>query len=145
MLEEISLAENIDELYQVKLGAKQFAFIYAGYAGVLFRTNDKVILFDLSNLFNKVKKHIQSLDLITYSHSHSDHYEFSNAVALQKKTQAQVISEFAMADELRSRIPSENILSGPEALQGVRDGPKFNLDGIRVELHRGVHPRQIVQ
>lgn len=50
-----------------------------------------------------------------------------------------------MVEELRSRIPPENVLSGPEVFQGVRDGPKFNLDGIKVELHRGVHPRPIIQ
>lgn len=145
MPDESRLAQNIDELYDTELGTKDFAFIYAGYAGILLRTKTAAVAFDPADLFSKVKKHIRYLDLITYSHIHFDHYNLSNAVALHKKTGASIISEFAMVEELRSRIPHEKVLAGPEVFQGVRDGPKFNLNGIRVELHRGVHPRQIAQ
>ncbi|MHA2352903.1 MAG: MBL fold metallo-hydrolase [Candidatus Thorarchaeota archaeon] len=145
MSQEISLAESVDKLYDTELGPKDFAFIYAGYAGVLLRTKDKVVALDPTDLFSKVKKQIRSLDLITYSHSHFDHFNLSNAVALYKKTEATIISEYNMVEELRSQIPPEKVLSGPEVFQGLRDGPKFKLDGIKVELHRGVHPRQIAQ
>jgi L-ascorbate metabolism protein UlaG (beta-lactamase superfamily) len=140
-----SLVKSVDKLYGTELSPNEFAFIYAGYASILFRTRDRTVLFDPADLFSKVKTRIQSLSLITYSHSHHDHYNISNAVALYEKTQAQIISEFSMVEELRSRIPPESVLSGPEVFQGVRDGPKFNLDGIKVELHRGVHPRPIIQ
>ncbi len=145
MTGEISLAQSIDEFYDAKLGSKEFAFIYTGYAGILLRTKNKVVAFDPSNLFSKVKRHIRFLDLITYSHNHFDHYNLSNAVALYKTTEATIISQYNMVDELRSRIPHEKILSGPELFQSIRDGPKFTLDGIKVELHRGVHPRPIIQ
>ncbi len=145
MTGEISLAQSIDEFYDAKLGSKEFAFIYTGYAGILLRTKNKAVALDPADLFSKVKNQIRSLDLITYSHIHHDHYDLSNAVALYKKTEATIISEYNMVEELRSRIPPEKVLSGPEVFQGIRDGPKFKLDGIRVELHRGVHPRQIAQ
>lgn len=145
MSEEISLAKSVDDLYESDLSPSELAFIYAGYAGILLRTKGTVIALDPTNLFSKVKKHIRSLDLITYSHSHFDHYHLGDAVALQKKTDATIISDYTMVEELRTRIPSEKVLSGPELFQGVRDGPKFKLNGIRVEMHRGVHPRQLVQ
>ncbi|TET09993.1 MAG: MBL fold metallo-hydrolase [Candidatus Thorarchaeota archaeon] len=145
MTEEISLAQSVDGLYDTDLGPKEFVFIYAGYASILLRTKTAVVVLDPADLFSKVKKHIKSLDLITYSHSHYDHYNLSNAVALYKKTEATIISEYSMVDDLRKKIPSEKVLSGPEVFQGLRDGPKFKLDGIKVELHRGVHPRQITQ
>ncbi len=145
MATKTNLAESVTALYDIKLDSKEFAFIYAGYAGVLLRTKTRAVLFDPANLFTKVMKHIRSLDLITYSHGHTDHYNLSDAVALYQKTSTQIITEFSMAEELGSKIPAEKILAGPEVLQGVREGPKFKFDGIRVELHRGVHPRQIVQ
>ena len=145
MSDEISLAQNIDEFYDADLGPNDFAFIYAGYAGVLLRTKDAVVALDPADLFAKVREKIRSLDLITYSHSHNDHYNLSNAVALYKTTKATIISEFNMVEELRKRIPAEKVLSGPEVFQGVRDGPKLKIDGIRAELHRGVHPRPIIQ
>jgi L-ascorbate metabolism protein UlaG (beta-lactamase superfamily) len=145
LTDESRLAQSIDELYDTELGTKDFAFIYAGYAGILLRTKTASVAFDPADLFSKVKKHIRYLDLITYSHSHFDHYNLSNAVALYKKTEAQIISEFNMVDELRKRIPPEKVLSGPEVFQTVRDGTKYKFNGIRVELHRGIHPRQLVQ
>lgn len=145
MTQEISLAKSIDELYDSELKAKEFAFIYAGYAGILLRTKDTVVALDPADLFSKVKKNIRYLDLITYSHSHYDHFNLSDAVAIHKKTGALIISEYNMVEELRSRIPPEKVHSGPEVFQGLRDGPKFKFDGIKVELHRGVHPRQIAQ
>ena len=145
MSEEVSLSNNIDKLYESELGPKEFAFIHAGYAGILFRTKNAVVAMDPADLFSKVKDHILSLDLITYSHSHSDHFNLGNAVALQKSTNATIISEYNMVEDLRKRIPADKVFSGPEVFQKVRDGIKFKIDGIRVELHRGVHPRQLAQ
>lgn len=145
MTEDFSLAQSVDELYETELGPTEFAFIFAGYAGILLRTKDTVVVLDPANLFSKVKENIKSLNLITYSHSHRDHFNLSNAVALYKKTDATIISEFNMVEDLQKRIPTEKVLSGPEVFQRVRDGVKFNLNGIRVELHRGVHPCQLVQ
>lgn len=144
MTEEIKLAQSVDELYDTDLGPKEFAFIYAGYASILLRTKTAVVAFDPADLFSKVKKHIKSLDLITYSHSHYDHYNLSNAVALYKKTEATIISEYSMVDDLRKKIPSEKVLSGPEEFQGMSSS-SFKVNGIQVKLHRGVHPRQIFQ
>ncbi|MFW9806362.1 MAG: MBL fold metallo-hydrolase [Candidatus Thorarchaeota archaeon] len=145
MAEGIDLAQSIDTLYDTELSSSEFAFIYTGYAGILLRTKDAVVAFDPADLFSKVKQHIKSLDLITYSHSHNDHFNLANAVALYKKTRATIISEYNMVEDLRKRIPPEKVLSGPEVFQKVRDGIKFKVNGIRVELHRGVHPRQIIQ
>ena len=145
MSDEISLGKSIDSLYDADLDSNEFAFIYVGYAGILLRTGATVVALDPADLFSKVKTHIQSLDLITFSHSHNDHYDLSNATALHKKTGAIIISEFNMVEDLRKRIPAEKVLSGPEVFQGVRDGQKLKVDGIRAELHRGVHPRPLIQ
>ncbi len=144
MIEEISLAQSVDELYEADLGPKESAFIYAGYAGILLRTKTAVVALDPADLFSKVKNHIKSLDLITYSHSHYDHYNLSDAVALYKKTKATIISEYSMVDDLRKKIPSEKVLSGPEEFQGM-SSPSFKVNGIQAKLHRGVHPRPIIQ
>jgi L-ascorbate metabolism protein UlaG (beta-lactamase superfamily) len=142
--EEISLAQSVDELYDIDLGPKEFAFIHAGYAGILLRTKTAVVAFDPADLFSKVKNHIKSLDLITYSQSHYDHFNLNDAVALYKKTEATIISEYSMVDDLRKKIPTEKVLSGPEEFQGM-SSPSFKVNGIQAKLHRGVHPRPIIQ
>ena len=144
MTKEISLTQSVDQLYEADLGPKEFAFIYAGYASILLRTKDTVVALDPSELFSEVKKNIKSLDLITYSHSHFDHFNLANAVALYKKTEATIISEYNMVEDLRKRIPSEKVLSGPEVFQGM-GSTNFKVNGISAKLHRGVHPRQIMQ
>ncbi|MFW9927026.1 MAG: MBL fold metallo-hydrolase [Candidatus Thorarchaeota archaeon] len=145
MTEQISLAKSLDQLYDTELGTKEFAFIYAGYAGILLRTKTAVVAFDPADLFSPVKKHIKSLDLITYSHSHYDHFSLTDAVYLSKTTGAQIISESSMAEDLRKKIPSENVFSGPEEFRSARDELTFEINGIKVKLHRGVHPRPIIQ
>ncbi|MFX1481946.1 MAG: MBL fold metallo-hydrolase [Promethearchaeota archaeon] len=145
MPDKIDLAQSVDEMFDMELGPKEFAFIYAGYAGILLRTQKSAVVFDPADLFSKVISQIRHLNLITYSHSHHDHYDLNNAIAIFKKTNASIISEYNMVEELRKRIPEEKVHSGPEVFQGVRDGPKISLDGIRAELHRGVHPRPIIQ
>ncbi len=144
MTEEINLAQSVDDFYAAELGPKEFAFIYAGYAGVLLRTKDTVVVLDPADLFSKVKKNIKSLDLITYSHSHFDHFNLANAVSLYKKTEATIISEYNMVEDLCKRIPSEKVLSGPEVFQGM-GSTNFNVTGIKTKIYRGVHPRQIMQ
>ena len=144
MTKEINLAQSVDQLYETDLGPKEFAFIYAGYAGVLLRTKDTVVALDPADLFSKVKKNIKSLDLITYSHSHYDHFNLRDAVALYKATEATIVSEYNMVEDLRKRIPSEKILSGPEEFQGMAS-TDFKVNGIKTKLYRGVHPRQLAQ
>ncbi|MFW9769908.1 MAG: MBL fold metallo-hydrolase [Candidatus Thorarchaeota archaeon] len=145
MTTDPELAQSIDDFYAAELGPKEFAFIYTGYASILIRTKKSVVALDPSSLFSKVMDKIQQIDLITYSHSHYDHYDFKNAVALYKKTDAHIISEFNMVEELRKKIPEEKVHSGPEDFRVVKGDPKFKLDGIAAELHRGVHPRPIIQ
>ncbi|MHA1949252.1 MAG: MBL fold metallo-hydrolase [Candidatus Thorarchaeota archaeon] len=144
MPQELNLEQNVEEFYNVELGNKEIAFVYAGYAGILLRTKDTAIALDPANLFSEVKKNIKTLDLITYSHSHYDHFNLSNAVALYKKTEATIVSEYSMVDDLRKKIPSEKVLSGPEVFQGMSSS-NFKVNGISVKLHRGVHPRPIIQ
>ena len=123
----------------------EFGFIYLGYATILLRTKESTIVFDPADTLTKVKSLLSSLDFITYSHSHYDHYTFSDAVALFKATNAQIISEFSMVEELKSKIPPEMITSGPETFQTVRDERVVDFDGTQFKMHRGVHPRQIIQ
>jgi hypothetical protein len=45
--EQINLADSVNELYETTLKPKEFAFVFAGYAGILFRTKDKMVLFEV--------------------------------------------------------------------------------------------------
>ena len=50
-----------------------------------------------------------------------------------------------MVEELRSKIPPEMITSGPETFQTARDELVIDFDRVRFTMHRGVHPRPIIQ
>lgn len=145
MNKEISLSESVSGLYSAKLDKNEFAFIYLGYAGILLRSKTSAIAFDPANYLSKVKSKLASLDFITYSHSHYDHYTLPDAVSLFKATNAHILSEFSMVEELRSKIPSEMITSGPETFRTVRDERVIDFEGAQFKMHRGVHPRSIIQ
>lgn len=145
MSKEICLSDSVSDLYNTEIDNNEFAFIYLGYAGILLRTGTSTITFDPANYLSKVKSKITSLDFITYSHSHYDHFTFSDAVSLFKSTNAHILSEFSMIEELQSKIPHNMITSGPETFRTVRDELVVNIDGIRFKMHRGVHPRPIIQ
>ncbi len=133
------------KLYQTELDSNEFAFIYLGYAGILLRIRDLTIAFDPADYLSKVKSKISTLDFITYSHSHYDHYTLRDAVSLYKISKAHIISEFSMVEELQSKIPSDMITAGPETFRTVRDEMVVDFKGARFKMHRGVHPRQIIQ
>ena len=133
------------ELYELEMDNKEYAFVYLGYAGVLLRTNKGVIALDPADFLSKVLSELKSLDLITYSHHHYDHYNLKDAQAIHEITSPTIISEFKMVEELRSKIPPEKILSGPEIFTGAREIGAFEVNGIKTKLFRGVHPCQILQ
>ena len=145
MTKETARTASVKELYELELDTREFAFIYLGGAGILLRTKELAIAFDPANLLSKAESAILSLDFITYSHSHYDHFTLLDAVSLFKHTNARIISEFSMVEELKSKISQDMIISGPPTFRTADDELTVDLDGAQFKMHRGVHPRQIIQ
>lgn len=123
---------------------KELAFVFFGSASVLMRTKTTSVAFDPAATLSKVIPEIKSLDFITYSHRHSDHYNIGNAVKLYKATDAHIFTEVSMAEELASKIPPEKI-STVEEFTRVKATEDFEINGTKVIVHRGIHIGPLVQ
>lgn len=145
MAEELDLGKSLSALFKANLDCNEIAFIYLGYAGILLRAKDCTIFFDPAELTKTAISKIRTLDFITYSHSHFDHYHLPTAKALHDAIGARIISEFSMVEELRKKIPEEMVLSGPESFRTARAEKSLEFDGVRFTMHPGVHPRPIIQ
>ncbi len=132
----------IRELYSIPLVDREFAFVFLDYSGIVFRTASKSVCFDPGMMLKKEAiKEIASLDLTFYTHSHHDHFTESVAKQLFEKTNAHVIAETLVFEELRGKIP-ENKLT-------LADVGKLNkthtIEGFEVTCIKGTHPRSLTQ
>jgi L-ascorbate metabolism protein UlaG (beta-lactamase superfamily) len=132
----------IRELFDISLLNKEFAFVFLDYSGIVLRTVSKNVCFDPGMMLKKEAiAEITSLDLTFYTHSHHDHFTESVAKQLFEKTNAHVIAETLVFEELRGKIP-ENKLT-------LADVGKLNkthtIEGFEVTCIKGTHPRSLTQ
>jgi L-ascorbate metabolism protein UlaG (beta-lactamase superfamily) len=103
-------ANAIRELYDISINKGEFAFVFLGYSGVVFRTNRNSVCFDPGMMLKKESiKEIASLDLTFYTHSHHDHFTESVAKQLFAKTNAHVVAETLVFEELKDKIPEKKL------------------------------------
>lgn len=128
----------INELMSLKLGESDLAFVYFGWAGILLRTKNKTIAFDITNyiLKNHDIKDIISLDLQFNSHTHYDHFELPSTQQMYQQTKAKIIAEPEVYAELEGNIPEKDLLIGkPDTPLQIND---FTIHSVV-----GIHPRPI--
>lgn len=128
----------IKELMTLKLDENELAFAYFGWAGILLKTKNKTLAFDLSEhiLKNHDIKDIVSLDLQFNSHTHYDHFQLPSTLQMYKQTQAKIIAEPEVYAELKGKIPDEDLMVGkPDSPLQIND---FTIHSIV-----GIHPRPI--
>jgi len=133
-----SIADIIRRFYELEVSPKSVELLYLGYSGLLLRTTNYTLAFDVDELIPR--RHIRSVkkvDLLFITHSHYDHFEENITVELFKSTKTKVICEESVYNRLRGRIP-ENYLF--KATPGV----VMSIDNISVEAIKGRHVGPIV-
>jgi L-ascorbate metabolism protein UlaG (beta-lactamase superfamily) len=132
----------VEELYSVELSPGKVAFIHLGYSGLILRTMNFTIGIDVANLLSeKDIQNIGKMDLLVYTHIHSDHFNAAIAQKIYEKTGCFIAAEQAVYDALSSIVPAEKLVK----LQGG-ESKEIYLQKGRIVLNPiyGFHPVQII-
>ncbi|MFX0182309.1 MAG: MBL fold metallo-hydrolase [Candidatus Hodarchaeota archaeon] len=118
----------------------ELTFIYLGFAGIILRTKDNTLAFDLGE--KCISKEdiigIKTLDIQFYSHTHWDHFDIDVTKELFSHTRAKIVAEAQVYEELSNIMESE--LS---VLNIAKPGETLSINGFEVDTAVGVHPRPI--
>jgi L-ascorbate metabolism protein UlaG (beta-lactamase superfamily) len=127
----------VRELFAQHLSGRQVAFIYFGWAGILMRSRDCVVAFDLceKNLKRSEVRDLRRLDVQCYSHTHWDHWHPPLAKAILKQTGAPIVVEPAIVEQ-RGKLPASS-------LTPIRPGEPIEVGDLTIEGVVGIHPRPI--
>jgi L-ascorbate metabolism protein UlaG (beta-lactamase superfamily) len=130
------MSKAIKGLYSLELDKDDVAFLFLGYAGIILRSNSGNLVFDIGNSLQiKDMKILQDIDLSFYTHVHGDHFNLKKAIKFHEITNAQIIAEADVMEELKDRIPSDNLTLANPGLNHT----KLSIAGYTIQAIRGVH------
>jgi L-ascorbate metabolism protein UlaG (beta-lactamase superfamily) len=119
------------------LEKNEIAFLYLGYAAVVLRLEDKVAAFDVSNLLgNSEMAALRKLDLLAFTHSHTDHYNRACARGILRESKAHIVAQKQVVKDLKGGIPLER-------LTVAEHGKSIRVGGFEVVVIDGGHRRPI--
>jgi L-ascorbate metabolism protein UlaG (beta-lactamase superfamily) len=137
MTEREDRAGLVGEFLSSSLGKREVSFLYLGYAGIILRMEGGVVAFDVANLLGSAEiAAVSKLDLLFYTHSHSDHYNRAPTRKLVKGTDVHIVAQQQVAEDLSGRVP-------PDRLTVAEPGKTISVAGFEVDVVEGVHPRPI--
>jgi L-ascorbate metabolism protein UlaG (beta-lactamase superfamily) len=130
------MSKEIKELYSLKLDKDDLAFLFLGYAGIVLRSNSGNLAFDIGDSLQvKYMKMLHDIDLLFYTHIHGDHFNLRKAIHFQEITNAHVVAESDVMEELKDKIPSERLTLADPGL----DHSKLSVERYTIQAVRGVH------
>jgi|YelNatPaOPRAMG01_1025707.scaffolds.fasta_scaffold11130_3 L-ascorbate metabolism protein UlaG (beta-lactamase superfamily) len=101
---------SVKELFSTPLAENEVSILFFGYSGVIVRTSTEALAFDLADLigFRDIQD-IERLNAILYTHSHYDHYHSRTAEHLFKRTNAPLIIDRSMYNDVLKFAPKEKV------------------------------------
>jgi len=137
LLERQDRSELIRGFFSISLEKREIAFMHLGYAGIVLRVEDRAVAFDIADLLgNEEIDALSQLDLLVFTHSHGDHYNRARARKILKTTNAHVVAQAQVADDLKGEVPVERVTTANPSII-MRAG------GFEINAVEGVHPRPI--
>jgi L-ascorbate metabolism protein UlaG (beta-lactamase superfamily) len=128
----------MQEFFSLPLGYsgwkdEEIAFMYLGYSGIILRMRGRTIAFDIANLLTGEEVDaIQNLDIMLFTHGHGDHYKLKDTLEIFNATEACIVAEPQVANDLRGKVPADKLVS-------AEPGGIFNIGDIEVTAISGVH------
>jgi L-ascorbate metabolism protein UlaG (beta-lactamase superfamily) len=127
----------MQEFFSLPLGSgwrdEEIVFMHLGYSGVILRMRNKTIAFDVANLLTSDEINaIQNLDLLLFTHGHDDHYKLKDTLEIFNATEAKIVAEPSVANDLNGKIPPEKLIS-------AEPGGTYNIDNFKVTAISGIH------
>jgi L-ascorbate metabolism protein UlaG (beta-lactamase superfamily) len=127
----------MQEFFSLSLGSswkeEEIAFMYLGYSGVILRMKGRTIAFDVANLLtsNEINA-MQNLDLMLFTHGHDDHYKLKETLEIFNTTEAFVVAEPSVANDLKGKLPADKLIS-------AEPGGTYSIGDFKVAAVSGVH------
>ncbi len=111
--------------------------MYLGYAGIILRVEDRTVAFDIADLLgDKEIDAFSKLDLLVYTHSHGDHYNRARARKILETTNARVVAQAQVVDDLKGRVPLERVTTADSSTI-------MRVGGFEINAVDGIHPKPI--
>jgi len=122
----------IKDLYSLSLGAKELAFVWLGYSGIILCFKDITLLFDISDFIEDPQIEDLKEPIITlYTHIHDDHFHLRTTLKLSEMKETIIITCPEVFDELKEFLPMTS-LKKLEPKKGIKIGNTkiFALKGV---------------
>lgn len=126
-------SDSIQELFSLSLGKRELAFMYLRYSGVILRTIDGTVAFDVADLLKEDEiRALESLDLLLFTHGHGDHYNLRETLEIFMETGARIVAEPNVAEELMGKVTSEKLMA-------ANPGITYRIGDFEITVIKGVH------
>jgi len=107
-------AQDLTAFCSATPGPEDVLVFNMGFSGVVVRTADATVIIDPANFLmpsDVEKLKALGVDLLFYTHAHSDHFVLASALEIVNATQAFVAAEPGVAAQLRGKVPASRLLS----------------------------------
>jgi len=129
----MSEVDAIKKLFASSPGKDEVALMYLGYSGIIVRTSKRVIIIDPADLLKDEEvKTLKGVDLLLFTHSHGDHYKPDVTLNIFKATNAPILAEPIVANDLKGKVPVNK-------LTAATPGKAYTFDEISVNTVQGIH------
>ncbi len=127
----------IHELYELTLEKNELAFIYLGYAGIILRSSDRILAFDVGEecIRKKEIQALETLDLQFYSHTHWDHWDPQVTMKISETTGAKIVAGLEIVKEMKNKVSSD--------IKAAIPGQPLDINDVEISAISGIHPRPI--
>lgn len=132
-MSDTSKIDEITKLLTSPLMANDVAFMYLGYSGIILRTINGTIIIDPANLLSSEEtKALSSINLVLFTHGHGDHYKSDVTTNIFKATNAPIVAEATVADDLVGKIAASKLTS-------IVPDQTYTFPNITVKVVKGIH------
>lgn len=136
-----SKSGSMQEFYSLPLGSgwkdEEIVFMYLGYSGIILRMRGRTIAFDIADLLTSGEVDaIQNLDIMLFTHGHEDHYKLKDTLEIFNATEACIVAEPQVANDLRGKVPTDKLVS-------AEPGGTYDIGDVKVAAISGVHSGSI--
>jgi L-ascorbate metabolism protein UlaG (beta-lactamase superfamily) len=130
--------EALEEFYTMPLEDDEVVFIYLGYSGILLRTAQTTVAFDIADLLgDKEIKAMEGLDLLLFTHGHGDHYKTDTTLQVFEAKVPHIVAESSVAKDLKGKIPEEELTM-------TEKGETYTIGDFTITAIEGIHRGPII-
>jgi len=130
-----NVVQSLEDFYLVPLEKGEIVFMPLGiYSNIMVRTQDKVILFDPSVLIKPDLEILKTrgVDLVVYTHAHSDHFSKDTAIKLLKDSNPYIVMDKHLAPQMETEMPKEKLII-------AESGQSYTAGDITITGLKGEH------